>query len=55
MLRNFVSSMHVVDSIMRLLRIDCGNNVVVQFSKTNKTTGGSKHMDIKYLAIRERV
>ena len=46
---------YVIDSIMRPLRIYCDNSVIVRFSKNNKTTGGSKHIDIKYLVIREKV
>ena len=30
---NFVSGLHVIDSIMRPLRIYCDNSAVVQFSK----------------------
>ena len=40
---------------MKPLRIYCENSDVVQFSKNNKTTGGSKHIDIKYLVVKERV
>ena len=54
-LRNSFSNLHVVDSIVRPLRIFCDNNVAIQSSKNNKTIGESKHVDIKYLAIRERV
>ncbi|WJZ99387.1 hypothetical protein VitviT2T_017836 [Vitis vinifera] len=54
-LRNFVSGLHVIDSIMRPFRIYCDNSVVVRFSKNNKPTGGSKHINIKYLAVREKV
>ena len=54
-LRNFVSRLHVIDSIMRPLRIYFDNSVVVRFSKNNKTIGGSKHIDIKYLVVREKV
>ncbi|KAL6323008.1 hypothetical protein AAG906_023625 [Vitis piasezkii] len=54
-LRNFVSRLHVIDSIMRPLRIYCDNSTAVRFSKNNKTTGGSKHIDIKYLVVREKV
>ncbi|RVW86998.1 Retrovirus-related Pol polyprotein from transposon TNT 1-94 [Vitis vinifera] len=54
-LRNFVSGLHVIDLIMRPLRIYCDNSVVVRFSKNNKTTGGSMHIDIKYLVVREKV
>ena len=34
-LRNFVSGQHVVDSIMRPLRIYCDNSATIQFSKNN--------------------
>ena len=35
-LRNFVSSLHIIDSVMRLLRIYCNNSAIVQFSKIIK-------------------
>ena len=54
-LRNFVSRLHVIDSIMRPLRIYFDNSAIVRFSKNNKTIGGSKHIDIKYLVVREKV
>ena len=54
-LRNFVSDLHVVDSIMRPLRIYCDNSDVVQFSKNTKSIKGSKRINIKYLVVRERV
>ena len=54
-LRNFVSGLHVVDSIMRPFRIYCDNSVVVKFSKNINTTRGSKHIYIKYLDVGERV
>ena len=54
-LRNFVSGLHVVDLIMRSLRIYCDNSDVVQFSKNTKTIKGSKRINIKYLAVREGV
>ena len=43
------------DSIMSPLRIYCDNSAAVRFSKNNKTTGGSKHIDIKYLVVEEKV
>ena len=54
-LRNFVSRLHVIDSIMRPLRIYCDNSIAMRFSKNNKTTGGSNHIYIKYLVVREKV
>ena len=45
----------VVDLIMRPLKIYCDNNAPVQFSKNNKTIGGSKDIDIKYLAVMGKI
>ena len=50
-----VPGLNVVDSIMRPLIIYCDNSDVIQFFKNNKTTRGSKHIDIKYLAVRNKV
>ena len=54
-MRNFFSGLHVIDSIMRPLRKYCDNSVAMGFSKNNKTIGGLKHIDIKYLVVREKV
>ena len=40
---------------MSPLRIYCDNSVAMRFSKNNKTTGGSNHIYIKYLFVREKV
>ena len=45
----------MVDSIARLLKIFCDNTAVVFFSKNSKYSSGSKHIEIKYLVVRERV
>ena len=44
-----------MDSISRPLGIFCDNLAVVFLAKNNKSTSRSKHMYIKYLAIREHV
>ena len=44
-----------MDSISRTLRIFYNNSVVAFMAKNNKNGSRSKHIDIKYLAIRERV
>ena len=44
-----------MDSISRPLRMYCNNSTVVFMAKTNKSGIRNKHIDIKYLAIRERV
>ena len=54
-LKSFISRHRVMDSISRPLRIFCDNSVVVFLAKNNKSGSRSKHIDIKYLAIREHV
>ncbi|RVW23885.1 Retrovirus-related Pol polyprotein from transposon TNT 1-94 [Vitis vinifera] len=54
-LRNFISGLGVVDSIAKPLRIYCDNTAAVFFSKNDKFSSGSKHMDLKYLVVKERV
>ena len=44
-----------MDSISRPLRIFCDNSSTVFLAKNNKSGSRSKHIDIKYLAIREHV
>ena len=50
-----MSGLRVVDSISRPLKLYCDNFVVVFMAKSNKSGSRSKHIDIKYLAIREHV
>ncbi|RVW81915.1 Retrovirus-related Pol polyprotein from transposon TNT 1-94 [Vitis vinifera] len=52
---NFISGLGVVDSIAKPLRIYCDNTAAVFFSKNGKFSSGSKHMDLKYLVVKERV
>ena len=54
-LKSFISRLRVMDSISRPLRIFCDNSVTVFLAKNNKSGSRSKHIDIKYLAIREHV
>ncbi|KAL0428014.1 UNVERIFIED_CONTAM: hypothetical protein Slati_2976200 [Sesamum latifolium] len=44
-----------MDSISRPLRIYSDNSAAAFMAKNNKSGSRSKHIDIKYLAIRERV
>ena len=55
MVANFISGLSVVDSIARLLKIFCDNTTAVFFSKNDKYSSGPKHIEIKYLVVRERV
>jgi len=45
----------VIDSIPRPLKIYCDNSTVVFITKNNKSGSQSKHIDIKYLAMREHI
>ena len=54
-LKSFISGLRIVDSIFRPLKLYCDNSAVVFMAKNNKSGSRSKHIDIKYLAIRERV
>ena len=54
-LKSFISGLRIVDSIYRPLKLYCDNSVAVFMAKNNKSGSRSKQIDIKYLAIRERV
>jgi len=54
-LKSFISRLIIMDSISKPLRIYCDNSTAVFMSKNNKSGSRNKHIDIKYLAIRERV
>ena len=44
-----------MDSVHRSLKHFCDNVAAVFFSKNNKSRSRSKHIDIKYLVVRENV
>jgi len=52
-LRNFVTRLRVVDDIEKPLKIYCDNNLVVLYSNNNKSSTKSKHIDIKFLVVKE--
>ena len=54
-LKSFIFGFRVMDSISRPLRIFCDNSAAMFLAKNNKSGSRSKHIDIKYLAIREYV
>ena len=54
-LKSFIYRLRVMDSISKSLRIFCDNSAAVFLAKNNKSESRSKHVDIKYLAIREHV
>ena len=54
-LKSFISRLRIVDLISRPLKLYCDNSTVVFMAKNNKSGSRSKHIDIKFLAIRECV
>ncbi|RVX04827.1 Copia protein [Vitis vinifera] len=54
-IKSFIFGFRIMDSISRPLSIYCDNSTVVFTTKNNKSGNRSKHIDIKYLAIRECV
>ncbi|RVW73044.1 Retrovirus-related Pol polyprotein from transposon TNT 1-94 [Vitis vinifera] len=54
-LQNFISGLGVVDYIAKPLRIYCDNTAAGFLSKNGKFSSGLKHMDLKYLVVKERV
>ncbi|KAL5555019.1 hypothetical protein UlMin_037255 [Ulmus minor] len=54
-LRNFITRLQIVDGIERPLRINCDNKAAKLYSKNNGSSSKSKHIDIKFLVVKERV
>ena len=54
-MKSFISGLKIMDSISRSLRMYCDNSITVFMAKNNKSGSRSKHIYIKYLAIRENV
>ena len=54
-LKSFIYGLRIVDSISRPWKLYCDNSAAVFMAKNNKSRSQSKHIDIKYLVIRERV
>lgn len=54
-LKRFISRLKIVGSISKPIRIYCDNSAMIFLAKNNQSGSQSKHIDIKYLAIKERV
>jgi hypothetical protein len=54
-LRNFVTGLRIVDTIKLPLKLYCDNSSAVLYSNNNRSSSKSKHIDIKFLAVKERV
>ena len=54
-LKSLISGLRIVDCISRPLKLYYDNSTLVFVAKNNKSESRSKHINIKYLFIRERV
>ena len=54
-MKSFIYGLRIDDFISRPLKVFCNNSATVFLDKNNKSGSRSKHIDIKYLAIRKRV
>ena len=52
---NFILALEVVHSIYRPLKLFYDNSVVVSFSKNTRSTSHSKHIDVKFFFLKEKV
>ncbi|KAH9678593.1 hypothetical protein KPL71_025781 [Citrus sinensis] len=54
-LRNFVTGLRILEGVERPLKIFCDNKSAVLYSNNNRSSTKSKHIDIKFLVVNERV
>jgi hypothetical protein len=54
-LKKFVPGLRVIDSIKKSLKIYCDNEPAVQYSYSNKKSDTSKHINIKYYVVKEKI
>jgi len=54
-LKNFVTGLQIVEGIERPLMLYCDNKSVVLYSNNNRSSTKSKHIDIKFLVVKEMV
>ena len=54
-LKNVVTNLKVVQGVERPLKLYCDNQLAIMFANNNRSLKTSKHIDIKYLVVKERV
>ena len=54
-LRNFILPLEVVHSISRPLKFFCDNSVVISFSRNTRSTSCSKHIDVKFFFVKDKI
>jgi len=55
MVANIYFWFHIIVIVARQVRIYSDNYVIVFFSKNDKYLKGEKHMDLKYLSVKEEL
>ena len=53
-LRNFISTLEVVHSISRSLKLFYDNSTTVSFSRNTRSTSRSKNIDVKFFFVKEK-
>ena len=54
-LQNFISTLEVVYSISRPLKLFCDNFTVVSFFRNTRSNSHSKHIDVNFFFVKEKV
>ncbi|XP_040945792.1 secreted RxLR effector protein 161-like [Gossypium hirsutum] len=54
-LRNFVTRLRILENVERPLKFFCDNKLAVLYSNNNRNSSKSKHIDITFLVLKERV
>ena len=54
-LRNFIAALEVVHSISKPLKLFNDNSATVSFSRNTWSTSRSKHIDVKFFFVKEKV
>ena len=54
-LRNFVSGLQLMDLVKRPLQLYCDNRAAELYCKSDKSSARSRHIDIKFLIVKDRV
>ena len=54
-LKKFMPGLKVVDDIHKPLKLYCDNSPAVCYAHNNKSSGATKHIDIKYYVVKDKV
>ena len=54
-LQNFMAGLKIIDSMSKPMVVYCNNYTAVYFAKNNKSSSKSKHIELKYHVMHERI